>query len=339
MTAEEQVQSVIDELKAGRKGAWIFDENSNVKADVYTFDAVKILEALKDNGDVISQELPVSPEDVRQEAEFAKNVLKELKTVGDILDYIEENYDLNLDTLQIINGETLAVTSLDYLPDLEDLPRDWKVASVELGGGDGYAFEDYITDACYNHETGDFEFSFEVDGDVVAEDVKIENVEDCMKAFFDIYDPERFAEKVDKDWDNTYNYACNISNDMAWCESVNEDGDRIAMLKFHIAGDVRGNYTDEIFVDIDGYGGLLEYLYDRLNLPECRSLGDCTIDIDPFSEGVNILTEDGREFKCYDIEEKDIVAKIEEETGAKMKAFNKSDVKDDKPKTNTITKE
>jgi len=71
-----------------------------------------------------STELPVSPEDVRQEAEFAKNVLKELKTVGDILDYIEEHYDLNLDTLQIINGETLAVTSLDYLPDLEDLPRD-----------------------------------------------------------------------------------------------------------------------------------------------------------------------------------------------------------------------
>ena len=209
MTAEEQVQSVIDELKAGRKGAWIFDENSNVKADVYTFDAVKILEALKDSGDVIEQ---------------------------------------------------------------------------------GF------------------------------------------------YDSENFRDNAER-MDNTYNYNCNISNDMDWCEGVNDDGERIAMLKFHIAGDVRGNYTDDIVVDIDGCGSLLEYLYDRLNLPECRSLGDCTIDIDPFSEGVNILTEDGREFKCYDIEEKDIVAKIEEETGAKMKAFNKSDVKDDKPKTNTITKE
>lgn len=209
MTAKEQVQSVIDELKEGRKGAWIFDENSNVKADVYTFDAVKILEVLKDSGDVIEQ---------------------------------------------------------------------------------GF------------------------------------------------YDPEDFRDNAER-MDNTYNYNCNISNDMDWCEGVDNHGERVAMLKFHIAGDVRGNYTDEIFVNIDGYGSLLEYLYDRLNLPECRSLGDCTIDIDPFSEGVNILTEDGREFKCYDIEEKDIVAKIEEETGTEMKAFKKSDVKDDKPKTNIITKE
>ena len=149
--------------------------------------------------------------------------------------------------------------------------------------------------------------------------------------------------------DNTYNYGCNISNDIDWCEADTDAYGKIAMMKFHIAGDVRGNYTDEIFLKLGDCDGLMEYLYmqdEYSNIITDHATVEVdgkeySVDIDPFKEGVEVYDTETWDnvCTCYDVEKSAVEAKIEEETGAKMKAFNKSDVKDDKPKTNTITKE
>ena len=338
MEREELLQGIIDDIKSVRHGenkGWIFDENTNVSEDVYVFDTVKLLEEFKYNTDIIVNEVPFNVEDVRKEAEKAEKLLKGITSVGELIDFINNVGLIDFDSIMVEwEGEYV---DLDYVGlELEEMPEDTKVVKVGFDEYGEYVDHPTITrgelnGAIFKDDT--FEFGvFDDDRDIVLEATELDSLESDLKQAY-VLNPNDFYEMGKSD--NTYNYNCNISNDIAYFVMDTEEYGKVAMMKFHIAGDVRGNYTDEIFLKLGEYNSLMEYLYNEYDdvIMESKAITvdgkDYSVEIDAFRDSVEIYNEDWESISCYDIEKEDIVAKIREEF-APMQSIGNEDVNKDK---------
>lgn len=115
--------------------------------------------------------------------------------------------------------------------------------------------------------------------------------------------------------DNTYNYNCNISNDIDYRVVKGEYG-TWALIKVHLCGDIRANYSDSFIIDIGEYPTLIDYLcceytdyiYDYKDIDE-NHYGD----FDMFSESVRVVNnETGEEVDVvYEYELSEILKEIE----------------------------
>lgn len=61
--------------------------------------------------------------------------------------------------------------------------------------------------------------------------------------------------------DNTYNHSSNVQNDFQW-HTFKINDKYIVLLAFHIAGDIRGNYTDFIVLEFEYDTEFLEVMND-----------------------------------------------------------------------------
>jgi len=352
---EEIIQGVMDELdnvRHGKNKPWIFDENGKVSEDVFVFDVMKLLEAFKNSDDIILNVVPFDVEDVRKEAEEAKEMLESITSVGKLIAFINKDNRglIDLDSIMVEwEGEYV---DLDYVGlELEEMPENTKVVKV---GFDEYG--EYVDRPTISREElngtlfkGDtFEFGvFDDNGDTVLEATNLDSLEGDLNGVYVLSTDEIYeiAEKKD----NTYNYDCNISNDIDWCEADTDAYGKIAMMKFHIAGDIRGNYTDEIFLKLGDCDGLMEYLHmqdEYSNIITDHATVEVdgkeySIDICPFTAGVEVYNTETWDnvCTCYDVEKSAVEAEIRKET-TPMQSMDKGDVKKEgvQAKTN-ITKE
>lgn len=113
-----------------------------------------------------------------------------------------------------------------------------------------------------------------------------------------------FYENYDKA-DNTYNYNCNISNDICYYTK----GD-YTLVKIHLIGDARANYSDSFVICTYGKD-FIEYLmnYYEDYLVEFKPINDeYEATIDALSEGIEIYNSDGEYITTiYDIEKENIL--------------------------------
>lgn len=342
MEREELLQGIIDDIKSARHGenrAWIFDENANVSKDVYVFDTIKLLEEFKYNTDIIVNEVPFNVEDVRKEAEEAQKMLEGITTVGKLIDFINKDNKGLIDFDSIVvewEGEYLDLDSVEL--ELEEMPEDTKVIKVGFDDYGEYIDHPAITrgelnGALFKDDT--FEFGvFDDDGDIVLNSTELDSLEGDLEQAY-VISPDEIYEMGKSD--NTYNYNCNISNDIDWCEADTDAYGKIAMMKFHIAGDICGNYTDEIFLKLGKYGSLMEYLYEKYDdvIREYKPITvdgkEYSVEIDAFREDVEveIYDEGWDSISCYTNEKEDIIAKIREEFEP-MQSIGNEDVSKDK---------
>lgn len=140
------------------------------------------------------------------------------------------------------------------------------------------------------------------------EEVEVPSIyEGLVKHFFNDYDIA----------DNTYNYNCNISNDIDYSITKGEYSNW-ALIKIHLCGDIRANYSDSFIIDIGKYPTLIDYLcceyrdylFDYKDIDE-KHYGD----FDIFSEGVRVVdNETGEEVDTiYEYELSEILKEIKGE--------------------------
>lgn len=101
--------------------------------------------------------------------------------------------------------------------------------------------------------------------------------------------------------DNTYNHSGNVQNDFQWNTFKLNNNCYIVLLAFHIAGDIRGNYTDYIVLEFDYKIGFEEYIGGEI----CYEYG-LTFDLDVFGKTFTITPMAFDEHQeVYDREEDD----------------------------------
>lgn len=114
------------------------------------------------------------------------------------------------------------------------------------------------------------------------------------------------------DCGNTYNWGGKITNDINW-ETIHANGVYYTRLMFHRCGDVRGNYTDYLYLETDYPTMWIEYFEDVITEYAICTRGsrnykgyDFDIYPTPFSElySVTLINSDGYwiEFSDYEIE-------------------------------------
>lgn len=85
--------------------------------------------------------------------------------------------------------------------------------------------------------------------------------------------------------DNTYNHSGSVQNDFQW-HTIKLDNDTyIVLLAFHIAGDIRGNYTDYIVLEFDyeiGFEELMNEISYEYGLTFDLKVDGKTYEITPF---------------------------------------------------------
>ena len=85
--------------------------------------------------------------------------------------------------------------------------------------------------------------------------------------------------------DNTYNHSGSVQNDFQW-HTIKLDNDTyIVLLAFHIAGDIRGNYTDYIVLEFDyeiGFEELMNEISYEYGLTFELEVDGKTYEITPF---------------------------------------------------------
>lgn len=324
----------LDSVRYGANKAWIFkDEKSEgekyvgVSDDVFVFDTIKLLEAIKEDDEieVITNELPVDIEAVRKEAEEAQEMLKSLRTVGDVINFINGKNGGLIDLDSIVVEKDGEFVDLDYAGDIDELPKDTKIVKVGFDEFGDYVYRptfalSAVNGALFKDDTFEFGICDTDTCDVIVEECSLEDFEQTLKELYTL-DPEQFWEMSDVQ-DNTYNFSANLSNDFSWCEADTEEYGRVAMLRFHRAGDVRGNYTDELFIKLGECKSLTEYLYMRdeytnllTNHAEVEVDGkEYEIDINALRNGIEVYDTENWDniCTCYDYEKDDVTKAIEE---------------------------
>jgi len=345
----EAIQGVIDELNAVRHGegkAWIYNEEGGVRDDVCVIDAVKVLEAMKDRDEIFVPR--ISDEqiaDIKAEATEALDVLRSLKTAGDVIAFINaesQHLFVDLDSIELSTDE--GVVTLDYV-DIDSVDPSTPVYKIGL---DEYG--EYIKNPVYCSENGENEFfNFNIDYDdyygekqsLYLEETDLDSFEQTLRSMYDLDVDDIYARTDSDKHYNTYNWSGKISNDIDWCECGTEEYGKIAMVKFHIAGDVRGNYTDELFIKLDDFdGSLVSYLYDGLDVGNANKTVEVdgkeyAVDYNIFGDTLEISdTEnwDNVTDRCCELEVEDIKSAIREAVSP-MQSIEKADVKDENTKT------
>lgn len=117
--------------------------------------------------------------------------------------------------------------------------------------------------------------------------------------------------------DNTYNYNCNISNDIDYRVIKGEYGSW-ALIKVHLCGDIRANYSDSFIINIGEYSSLIDYLWYEYTdyLCDYKDIDENHYgDFDIFSEGVRVIdNETGEEVDTiYEYELSEILKEIKGE--------------------------
>lgn len=355
---DELIQRIMDDLDSVRHGKdrpWIFNEKGGVRDDVCLIDAVKILEAMKDRDEVFVPR--ISDEqiaDIKTEATEALDVLRSLKTAGDVVAFINtkvSTFSVDLDSIELSTDE--GVVTLDYVDnfDIESIDPSTPVYKIGL---DEYG--EYIKNPVYCSENGENEFfNFNIDYDdyygekqsLYLEETDLDSFEQTLRSMYDLDVDEIYARTDSDKHDNTYNWSGKISNDIDWCECDTEEYGKIAMVKFHIAGDVRGNYTDELFIKLDDFNGsLVSYLYDGLDVGSASKTVEVdgkeyAVDYNIFSDTLEISdTEnwDNVTDECCELEVEDIKSAIREAVSP-MQSFDKGDVKKENTQDKGVAKE
>lgn len=131
---------------------------------------------------------------------------------------------------------------------------------------------------------------------------------EAMKSIETHIDKETFDEILENEdgGDNTYNWGANISNDLdfRWKKGVG------CIVKVHLGGDVRGNYSNWFSVESEE---AMLYLDDGVY--QYKSINDrYTADMNAFSEGFDVYdNEEGDDIgTCYAMELEDVLKWIEE---------------------------
>ena len=117
--------------------------------------------------------------------------------------------------------------------------------------------------------------------------------------------------------DITYNYNCNISNDIDYRVTKGEYSNW-ALIKVHLCGDIRANYSDSFIINIGEYSSLIDYLWCEYTdyLCDYKDIDeDHYGDFDMFSEGVRVVNnETGEEVDTiYEYELSEILKEIKGE--------------------------
>lgn len=109
--------------------------------------------------------------------------------------------------------------------------------------------------------------------------------------------------------DNTYNGNCNISNDIDYRIIKGEDTIKVLFM-VHLFGDVRGNYTDWVVVEVDS----LDKFFGADTAYQTKEITDTMVaDINIFSEEYGVFdTEMGEIGYFSDIEKEDLLDSINE---------------------------
>jgi len=122
------------------------------------------------------------------------------------------------------------------------------------------------------------------------------------------YNEEYFYDNYDVA-DNTYNYNCNISNDICFF-TVND----YTLVKIHLCGDARGNYSDAFVIYNDGIKNFFEYISrnfddDLLGFKELNE--EYNVSYYALSEDIEIYNNEGEYITTvYEIERDEILKEI-----------------------------
>lgn len=123
-------------------------------------------------------------------------------------------------------------------------------------------------------------------GDVIPllEDMKEYEVEPSEDAEYIL---KLVVEDYDKS-DNTYNYSCNVSNDINWNEK-HIDGEDYVAIMVHRFGDVRGNYTDYVLLNAT--------MDDIFNMESVYQIKDIN---DRYSATICLFSNEYSVYDCYE---------------------------------------
>lgn len=86
--------------------------------------------------------------------------------------------------------------------------------------------------------------------------------------------------------DNTYNHSGNVQNDFNWATYELEDNKYIVIISFHLGGDIRGNYTDNIVLQFDydtGFEDLIQSVSYEYGLTFELEVDNIIYEITPFA--------------------------------------------------------
>ena len=116
--------------------------------------------------------------------------------------------------------------------------------------------------------------------------------------------------------DNTYNWSCNISNDLNWNIFERENNQtNIAIIMVHLYGDIRGGYSNQFVISIGNCETFLEFLANENLTDETigyKELNDDYIaDYDMFSEEIMVYRNDGDYVGTfYEIEKEELLEDV-----------------------------
>lgn len=122
--------------------------------------------------------------------------------------------------------------------------------------------------------------------------------------------PEDYFDDYDK-IENTYNYNCNISNDILYRKK-----DRYVWIEIHLIGDARANYSDGFIIDIGDYDDLWDYLFAEYDdkLYDYKDINEkYYANYNILNEGVEIYNANTGDYitTVYDVELSEILKEIE----------------------------
>lgn len=86
--------------------------------------------------------------------------------------------------------------------------------------------------------------------------------------------------------DNTYNHSGNVQNDFNWATYELEDNKYIVIISFHLGGDIRGNYTDNIVLQFDydtGFEDLIQSVSYEYGLTFELEVDNIIYEVTPFA--------------------------------------------------------
>ena len=109
--------------------------------------------------------------------------------------------------------------------------------------------------------------------------------------------------------DNTYNWGANISNDLEMRFGYDFAGEKVSVIAVHLAGDVRGNYTDMFAIR-----GWLENIYEFESVTKYVDLGDgYEALVSAFSDTCEVCDAEGNYIgEVYELELEDAKKQLQE---------------------------
>lgn len=112
--------------------------------------------------------------------------------------------------------------------------------------------------------------------------------------YFNYYDETSYYDELVEEGqakflggDNTYNHSGNVQNDFNWSTyELLEDNKYIVVVSFHLGGDIRGNYTDNIVLQFDydtGFEDLIQSVSYEYGLTFELEVDNVVYKVTPFA--------------------------------------------------------